>query len=208
MQNLAYKLVPNPFHLKLLDASGVATDSHDNVYYTTRTMAGTSAGVLVLNSVGEFQYGFGGGGLLKNPHGICVDCDDNVLVSDAMRNCIYKFSKEGQLLMTIGTPDAPTSTGCINYDFNTIKHAAGPFGHPAKLATTTDGEIYVADGYGNCCVHHFSKDGKLIKTWAHPEISLASSIFYTALALTARIMMFMSVTVKTSEFKFSMRRAR
>ena len=38
----------------------------------------------------------------------------------------------------------------------------------AKLATTADGEIYVADGYGNCCVHHFSKDGKLLNSWGAP----------------------------------------
>ena len=132
-----------------------------------RAMPGDRAGVLVLNCKGEYLYGFGGDEL-RNPHGLCVDPEDNVLVSDAARNCVFKYSREGKLLMTIGTPDAKTSTGCLNYDFYTIKRAGEPFGHPAKLDTDANGDIYVADGYGNCCVHHFSKEGKLIQSWGAP----------------------------------------
>ncbi len=167
MRGLGYEVVDNPFRLKMRDVAGVAVDSEDNVYYTTRAMAGNRAGVIVLNSKGEYLYGFGGAEL-RNPHGLCVDVDDNVLVSDAMRNCVFKYSKTGELLMTVGTPDGPITTGCINYDFNTIKAAGGPFGHPAKIDTNADGEIYVADGYGNCCVHHFAKDGTYIKSWGTP----------------------------------------
>ena len=167
MKGLGYEVAPNPFRLKLTDVAGVAVDSQDNVYFTTRRMAGDRAGVLVVDAKGEYQYGFGGE-VLSNPHGLCVDNEDNVLVTDAMRNCVYKFSSKGELLMTIGTPDSKTSTGCINYDFNTIKKAGGPFGHPAKIDTTTDGEIFVADGYGNCCVHHFTREGRLVKSWGAP----------------------------------------
>ena len=167
MTGLGYEVVNNPFKLKMRDVAGVAVDSENRVYYTTRAMAGDRAGVIVLDPDGEYLYGFGGGEL-RNPHGLCVDPDDNVIVSDAMRNCLFKYSKEGKLLMTIGTPDSKTSTNCINYDFNTIRKAGGPFGHPAKVDTDAEGDIYVADGYGNCCVHHFSKDGKLIKSWGAP----------------------------------------
>ena len=35
-------------------------------------------------------------------------------------------------------------------------------------ADATDGETYVADGYGNSNVHRFAADGSLIKSWGHP----------------------------------------
>jgi DNA-binding beta-propeller fold protein YncE len=36
------------------------------------------------------------------------------------------------------------------------------------IATAPDGEIYVADGYGNSSVHRFAADGTLIATWGGP----------------------------------------
>ena len=35
-------------------------------------------------------------------------------------------------------------------------------------AQAADGEIYVADGYGNSSVHRFAADGSLIATWGGP----------------------------------------
>ena len=40
-----------------------------------------------------------------------------------------------------------------------------PFNHPTAAAQAPDGEIYVADGYGNSSVHRFTADGRLIRTW-------------------------------------------
>jgi DNA-binding beta-propeller fold protein YncE len=163
-QAIRYECVPNPFHLKLMDASGVATDSHDNIFYTTRTVSGTGAPVMMLDSKGGFVRGIGGN-LLKNAHGIAVDREDNILVADPMSNCIFKFAQTGELLMTFGEPNAPLSTTCVNYDFNTIKQAAGPFGHPSKVAVSRQGDILVADGYGNAAIHRFKADGTYVKSF-------------------------------------------
>src|SRR5690606_5360814 len=43
-----------------------------------------------------------------------------------------------------------------------------PFNHPADAVETPDGEIYVADGYGNSCVHRFTADGTCLATWGRP----------------------------------------
>ena len=43
-----------------------------------------------------------------------------------------------------------------------------PFNHPADAVETPDGEIFVADGYGNSCVHRFAADGTLLETWGRP----------------------------------------
>ena len=40
-----------------------------------------------------------------------------------------------------------------------------PFNHPTAAAEAPDGEIYVANGYGNSSVHRFAADGTLIRTW-------------------------------------------
>lgn len=44
----------------------------------------------------------------------------------------------------------------------------GQLAEPHYLNTAPDGEIYVADGYGNSSVHRFAADGHLIATWGGP----------------------------------------
>ena len=164
---ISYQSVPNPFRLKLLDVSGIAVNSKDQIYFTTRATPGKAAPVMVLDQDGAFIQGFGGE-YLRNAHGICIDADDNVLVVDPMRNCVFKFSPDGNLLGTIGEPDTPLSTSCVNYDFNTILRSGPPFAHPSKISLSSCGDIFVVDGYGNSRVHHFSPDGRLIKSWGQP----------------------------------------
>lgn len=40
-----------------------------------------------------------------------------------------------------------------------------PFNKPTDVDYDSQGNIYVSDGYGNCAIHKFSPDGKLLKTW-------------------------------------------
>jgi hypothetical protein len=43
-----------------------------------------------------------------------------------------------------------------------------PFHRCTHTALSPNGEIYVSDGYGNACVHKYTPDGKLLKTWGEP----------------------------------------
>ena len=43
-----------------------------------------------------------------------------------------------------------------------------PFNHPSDVAVSPEGTIYVADGYGNSCVHAFSRQGELVASWGRP----------------------------------------
>jgi DNA-binding beta-propeller fold protein YncE len=43
-----------------------------------------------------------------------------------------------------------------------------PFHRCTHTALSPKGEIYVSDGYGNACVHKYTPDGKLLKTWGEP----------------------------------------
>ena len=107
-----------------------------------------------------------GGGMFIWPHGLDVDRDGNVWVTDAVASnrtpkddkrgqAVFKFSPDGKVLMTLGTPG---QTG------------SGPdrFTSPSDVAVAPNGDVFVADGHndvGNNRVVKFSKDGKFIKAW-------------------------------------------
>ena len=55
-----------------------------------------------------------------------------------------------------------------DFDYRTITQGGGPFNHPTNLALGPGGEMYVADGYGNCRVHKFSPEGELLHSWGEP----------------------------------------
>jgi sugar lactone lactonase YvrE len=107
-----------------------------------------------------------GGGMFIWPHGLDVDRDGNVWVTDAVAanrtpkgdargQQVVKFSPDGKVLMTLGTPGVTGSDD---------KH----FTSPSDVAVASNGDIFVADGHnenGNNRVVRFSKDGAFIKAW-------------------------------------------
>jgi DNA-binding beta-propeller fold protein YncE len=67
---------------------------------------------------------------------------------------VRKCTVEGKVLLTIGIPNKPAP------------YMSGePFHRCTHTALSPKGEIYVSDGYGNACVHKYTPDGKLLKTW-------------------------------------------
>lgn len=121
--------------------------------------------VLKFSPDGKVVKSFGGGMFIW-PHGLYVGLDGNVWVTDAVSperaprgdkrgHQVVKFSPEGKVLMTLGTPG-------VSGD--------GPdhFNAPSDVVVAANGDIFVADGHnetGNNRVVKFSKDGKFIKAW-------------------------------------------
>ena len=75
--------------------------------------------------------------------------------------------------MTIGTRGYRSDTGVDptapgTEAYKGVTHGGEPFNLPAGIALAPSGEIFVADGYGNCRVHRFSPDGKLLHSWGEP----------------------------------------
>src|SRR5436189_1841964 len=128
-----------------------------------------------------------GGGMFIWPHGLDVDRDGNVWVTDAVAanrtpkgdkrgQIVVKFSPEGKVLTTLGTP---------------AEEGSGPkhFTSPSDVAVSPNGDIFVADGHvdnGNNRVVKFSKDGKFIKDWG--KTGWAPGEFHTlhAIAIDSR----------------------
>jgi hypothetical protein len=117
------------------------------------------APILKFNSAGKLVKSFGEG-LLVFPHGLHVDREGNVWVTDGVDRGgkgqqVLKFSPNGALLMRLGKAGVAGS---------------GPdeFNAPSAVVTAPNGDILVANGHGrdtNARIVKFSKDGKFIKTW-------------------------------------------
>jgi len=146
-----------------VDVAGVATDSQDRVYIFNRG----DKPLIVFDADGNFIRSWGDGKFAR-PHGIYIDPDDHMFLTDDTGHTVQKFTLDGELLMTLGTRNQPSDTGVTDIDYRTLKQPAGPFHYPTNVAIAPDGEIYVSDGYGNCRVHRFTPDGQLIQSWGDP----------------------------------------
>jgi len=145
------------------DLPGIAVGPDDSVYMFHRG----PHPVIVLDRDGEVKASWGDG-LFKRPHSIRVDERGMVYCVDDHNHVIRKFTKEGELVLTLGTPGRGSDTGVEDMFYRTIKRSAGPFNCVTDIAFARNGDLFVSDGYGNARVHHFSKDGELIHSWGDP----------------------------------------
>ena len=141
--------------------AAVDVDKDDQVYLFTRG----SHQVMVFDRDGKFLKSWGE--KFTNPHGIHIGPDGNVYLADRDAHVILKYSPDERLLLTLGTRDRPSDTGYTSEE-KVVKRAGGPFNLPAGIAVSSEGDIFVADGYGNCEVHRFTADGGLVTSWGSP----------------------------------------
>ena len=117
------------------------------------------APVLEFDPTGTLVASFGAG-LTVFPHGLFVDRQGNVWLTDAggaadKGHQVFKFSPKGELLMVLGTRgvagDGPAT-----------------FNRPSDVLVAPNGDIFVADGHGgasNARIVKFSKTGTFITAW-------------------------------------------
>ncbi len=131
--------------------------------------------VLKINPQGQVVASLGGGGRILFPHGLHVDRDGNVWVTDARGpspdnlatqgkgHAVYKFSPAGELLLTLGTPGvAGNGEGALLFE-------------PCDVVTDAEGNIYIGDGHSGqnpdapadtvARIVKFDRDGRLLKSW-------------------------------------------
>ena len=151
-----------PLGWSFREVAGVATDSRSRVYVFSRG----AHPMMVFDRDGEFVASWGEGAFAK-AHNVRVSPDGFLFCSDMRDHTVRKFTLEGELVMTLGTPNAPSDTGGDGRDVK-IKRSAGPFNGPTDVAFGPSGELYVTDGYANARVHRFSADGRLVSSWGAP----------------------------------------
>jgi DNA-binding beta-propeller fold protein YncE len=136
-----------PAGVELGPVSAVATDAADRVFVFHRG----PKPVLVFDRDGKFLRSWGDEHL-KTPHGLRIDPDGNVWVTDIGNHLVMKFDAEGKLLMTLGKK-GEAGAGADRFD------------RPTDVAVAPTGEFYITDGYGNSRVLKFSREGQLLKQW-------------------------------------------
>lgn len=155
-----------PDDVAIVEAVGVAVDSHDRVFVFNRG----GPPVVVLDRDGRFLHAWGEGWFVR-PHGIWVARDDTLYLTDDLGHRVQQFTAEGELIRTIGPSGTPSETGVEGFDYRLITHGAEPYNLPTNAVVTSSGEIFVADGYGNARVHRFSAGGELTLSWGEPGVA-------------------------------------
>ena len=175
-QHAAYQTIENHFKMpdgrKVGSTAGITIDRDgSSVWVFERCGENYCTGsnvapILKFDSSGTVVRSFGAG-MFVRPHGIHIDREGNVWVTDGegpdgkdpRRNGkghqVFKFSPDGKVLMTLGKAGVA---------------GEGPdtFNMPSAVLVAPNGDIFIGDGHGgnsNARVLKFSKDGKFIKTW-------------------------------------------
>ncbi len=145
------------------EVAAAAADTQDRVFVFNRG----EHPVLVFNPDGTFMKSWGEGSFAR-PHGLFIGPDDAVYCTDDLDHTVRKFTPDGKLLLTLGTPGKPSDTGATSVDYRTIRRAGLPFHYPTNIALSPHGELYVSDGYGNARIHKFTPDGRRLFSWGEP----------------------------------------
>lgn len=164
--NHIYELIENWAKLPdgwVLGQTAIVTDSEDRVYLFNRG----EHPLIVLDKDGNYLNSWGEG-VLTDAHGMFIDADQNLYMPVKNNHIVLKYTREGELLMTLGVRGQPSDTGWSgNYNDPAVR-AAGPFNRPSDVALDPNNDLYISDGYGNSRVHKFSASGEFLFSWGEP----------------------------------------
>ena len=132
----------------------IACDGKGTIYL----LRASDPPVLVYNREGKLLKSWGSG-LFKEAHSIDLDREGHLWISDRANNMVYKFTTDGEQLMSLGKKGVGGNNDSTDL-----------FNGASDVAIAPNGDIFVSDGQGdaqggNNRVVKFSKDGKFIKAW-------------------------------------------
>lgn len=154
--------------------SGLAIDARDQVWFFRK---GPDP-VQVYTASGEFVRTWGKG-MFENPHHLRIGPDGNIWVADFGLHVVQKFTPEGELLTTLGVRG---EKGEDERHFNM----------PTDVAITPEGELFVADGYGNRRIVHFNRDGKFVKAFGQAGSKPGEFVLPHAIVVDSRGMLYVA----------------
>ena len=150
-----------PTGVEMGEAAGVAVDANGHVLVFHRPGRGFDPSATeLLKDPCVLEFDPRDGNLIRSwgantflvPHGITVDRDNNVFLTDVGLQQVFKFSHDGKLLFGLGEPRVG-------------KWDATHFNQPTDIAIRPDGSFYVSDGYINSRVALFDRSGKWLREW-------------------------------------------
>ncbi|KAK7115903.1 peptidyl-glycine alpha-amidating monooxygenase B-like isoform X2 [Littorina saxatilis] len=157
--------------IRIGQVGGVATDKEGNVYIFHRGERIWDASsfdfdnnfqltnnpimndtVIIFSRDGKFIRQFGSGKYFM-PHGIEVDDNGNIWLTDVALHQVFRIPRDGT------EPDLTLGERFVH------KEDAAHFCKPTDVAVLKSGEFYVSDGYCHSRILKFSKEGNLLKQW-------------------------------------------
>jgi peptidylamidoglycolate lyase len=96
-----------------------------------------------------------GAGQFAMPHGLSVDHQGNVWLTDVALHQVFKLDPGGRQLLTLGQRGVPGSDR-VHFD------------RPTDVAEGLNGSVYVSDGYRNTRVIEFDSSGQFVREWGQP----------------------------------------
>jgi hypothetical protein len=165
------------------EVAGTCIDSRDHIFTVNRgynnglvapetVVAVPSPPVVEYDPAGNVVNAWGEAAVLPNGiHGCFVDYQDNVWIAGNGDGIVQKYTRKGDLLLQIGTRgmcDWPANgNACGNSGADpTANQSKTLLNQPADMAVDpTNGDIYIADGYGNHRVVVFDSKGTYLRQW-------------------------------------------
>ncbi len=132
------------------DCHEMVQDGRGRIFLLTNE---TRNNVLIYNTRGELMDSWGNE--YPGAHGLTLagqGKDEFLLITDTERHEVYKTTLDGKRLMIL---DFPTAAGLYETKESYV---------PTETTVAPNGDIYVADGYGQQYILHYGADGKL-KGW-------------------------------------------
>ncbi len=152
---LPYKPVPNFFILpdgaNFGEVSAVGVNSKGHIFVFHRG----PMPLMEFDNHGKFVRGILDG-LITHAHGLRIDSNDNLWLTDDSDHFVLKLNPEGRIVMVLGRKgrvgESDPRLGIL-------------FNRPTDAAVNSREEIFVTDGYGNSRVVKFDPAGRFLKAW-------------------------------------------
>lgn len=131
---------------------GIVVDQHDNVY----VLHTGQENVTVFNQSGEYLRSWSAVGIADGAHGFYLHVEQGeefLYLTDVNLGTVIKTNLEGEIVLQIQPPQLPDV-------YNEEKKYK-----PTDLAVAPNGDIYVADGYGQHWIHRYAANGEYITSF-------------------------------------------
>jgi hypothetical protein len=135
----------------------IIVDSQDRVFVFHRM----ETSPMIFSTAGEYLGAWEKNDHWRDIHGVTLGRDERgeyLIVVDRDRHLVSRADLDGNPVWSVGTPDQAAD-------------AMGYFNRPTDSGIAPNGDIYVADGYGNARVHQFSVSGEHIRSWGEAGVA-------------------------------------
>ncbi|CAM4071199.1 hypothetical protein L1N85_08740 [Paenibacillus alkaliterrae] len=130
---------------------GIVTDSQDRVYIFNTS----KDSVIILSEDGEFISSWGEQ-FSEGAHGMLLHAEEGkefLYLVDTASSEVVKAALDGNIVLKMEAPSLPEV------------YTADKKYVPTDVAVAPNGDIYVADGYGQSWIHHYDKNGAYKRSW-------------------------------------------